>query len=150
LDDGTNKDEGGTNSHADSSAEGINCRSDEWDGNNTANLVHGGDNTSPDTHIGDIEEVLELGDFQKRVKHRAIESIGSGAEESNETREVQDESCTTEISRRLLDQSCGINFIATDRLDLGNSFLVMKLNAVNTKSARACTSCMNLRRHLEP
>jgi hypothetical protein len=104
LDDSTYEDESDSNGYADSSTKSINVGSNEWNGNHTVNLVLRGDKTSPDTNICDMEEILEPRDFQKRVEHRAIESIGSRAKESNEAREVQDESCTAEISRRLLDQ----------------------------------------------
>lgn len=127
LDDGPDDNEGGPNGHADLSAPGINGRANEGNGDDGANVVHGGDNTGEDTDVSDIEEVLELFNFQKRVEEGAIESVGGGAEEANQAGEVEDESGGGEVSRRLLDQSGRICLIAADGLDLGNSLLIVEL-----------------------
>ena len=59
LDNGADDNNGGTRTHSQATTETINNGADEGKSDNTTDLVHGGDNTSPDTIILDVVLLLE-------------------------------------------------------------------------------------------
>lgn len=116
LDDGTNDDERGANQHADSTTESINGGTDKGKRDDTANLVHGGDDAGPDAIVFDLVLCLEPGVLEEVVDEGAIVAVHGAAEEGNEGEEVDEDLRLGEGTRRLLHHGLGKGLVSADDL----------------------------------
>lgn len=83
LNDCTNDDTQSTNEHATTTAKAINSRPNEWDSDDRSDLIHRRDQTSPDTTIRAMEEVLEDWVEEELIQKTSIVAVGCRAEESD-------------------------------------------------------------------
>jgi hypothetical protein len=74
-DDGTQQDDDRADEHTPTTAPCINSGTDEGECNNTTDLVHGRDNTSPDTGIGAMEKGFELGVDEQAVEQTSVVTV---------------------------------------------------------------------------
>ncbi|WYZ36346.1 hypothetical protein EsH8_XII_000096 [Colletotrichum jinshuiense] len=84
LDAGPDDNDGGSNEHADAAALRVETRADEGKGDDTTDLVDGGDNTSLDAVVLGAVTLLKGGVLEQVVGEGAIVSVYSGAEETDE------------------------------------------------------------------
>jgi hypothetical protein len=89
LNDSTNDDAKTSNPHAESSSKGIGRRANEWQRNDTTNLVHRSNDTSPDTSILSVVVIQEVLVGEKIVDQRSIVTVHRRTEKSNETGSVE-------------------------------------------------------------
>ncbi len=93
LNDGADNNTNTASDHADSSTEGVNSRTNERKGTDTANLIHGGDQTSPNSLVLAMKmrkEVLLIG--QQTTKQHGVETVHCLAKEADEEREEEQHS----------------------------------------------------------
>lgn len=114
LDNGADNDENGARQHTNSTTEAINGGADKRKGGNTTDLVHGGDDTSPDAVVFDMVLCLEPGVLQEIVDERTIVTVHGTAEEGNKGEEVDEELSLGVSIGRLLDHGLGKGLIASD------------------------------------
>lgn len=114
LDNGTDNDESGTSQHANSTTKAINGRTDKWKRGDTTNLVHGGDDTSPDTVVFDMVLCLEPGVLQQIVDEGTIVTVHGTTEEGNKGEEVDEELGLGVSIGWLLDHGLGKGLVAMD------------------------------------
>ena len=119
----THDDEEASNEHADSPAPSIYAGADERKGADTTNLVHGGDNTSPNTVVGAMEEAEELLVGGQTVEQRTIKAIHSLAEEAKKTAEKEEECPRVRETWLLCDESLIVGSTTFDDFDLCHSRL---------------------------
>ena len=124
LDDDTDDNDSTSNHHSDSSSPGINGGADEWNRGDGTNLGHGGDNTSTNTDVANTKEGLEAFVTKQVTEHGTIESVGGGAEETDDRDEVELDGYGVPWNRRLLEHGLGVVVIAMDKLGLDDVSLV--------------------------
>jgi hypothetical protein len=118
LDDGTNDDAKTSNPHAESSSECIGGGTNEWQRDNTTNLVHGSHDTSPDTSILSVVVAQEILVGEEVIDQWTIVTVHRGAEKSDETSCVKLDGWSSEWLRRLLKHCLVEGLISFDNLDL--------------------------------
>jgi hypothetical protein len=118
LDGSSNNDGGSTNEHAPATAKAINARTNEGESDNTTDLIHGSDDTSPDTVVLDTIPFLEGGVLEQIVDKRAVISVHGTAEESNEREGIEPELSPSPSIGRLLEHGLGELLAALDHLML--------------------------------
>lgn len=136
LNNDTQNGDGAADAHADFASPGIRARSDEWQGNDASDLIHGCDNAGPSTSRFDMVVLLERFVGEERVEHAAVESIASRAEEADEGAEEEYNGVGIEVVNRLLDLSLCERLRACDHLDFNNSLLVDLRKAVSDGGGR--------------
>jgi hypothetical protein len=85
LDDGSDNDQSTSNNHADATTKGVDGGSNEGESADTANLIHGSDQASPDTlvlAIEMLEKVFLVG--EKATKQHGVEAVHCLAEEADQ------------------------------------------------------------------
>tara|TARA_R110002003_G_scaffold1035_5_gene22091 strand:- start:5864 stop:6400 length:537 start_codon:yes stop_codon:yes gene_type:complete len=92
LDDDTGAANGASNHHSVATSESVASGSDEWESDDTSNLVHGCDDTRPGSGGAYVVVRLEGVVGEKSVKHGSVETIASGAEEAHKSTDVEHES----------------------------------------------------------
>ena len=75
LDDRPQHHRSGANVDPHLAAPGVNCRPDEGNSNDAADLVHGRDDSSPGAVVRDIEVAFELIHGEEGVEHAPVEAI---------------------------------------------------------------------------
>ena len=118
LDDCAYDDNQSTASHAHSSAKAVNDGTDKRQGNDTANLVHGRDNASPEAVVLDVICGAECSVLQQVVDERSIIAVHGRAEEADDGEDVNHDHGASPFLRWLLDESLVKGFIAVDDLFL--------------------------------
>jgi len=124
LDDGTEDDSQGADEHADTATPGINSGADEGESDDTANLVHGRDDTCPDTGRLGAVLFLEPRILEQVVDERAIIPVHGGTEETDEGASVDDDLSLAPGPRGLLEHGLIEGLIAGDDLSLDILLLV--------------------------
>lgn len=114
-----------TDHHSVPASPGIASGADEGKSGDTTNLVHGGDNTGPGTGAANIVVLLESVVREKRVEHRSIETVASGAHEADEGTDVEHNRMPGEESDGFLELGLCECFGTRDDLDLSNNALVV-------------------------
>ena len=117
LDDCADNDASTSNDHAESSSEGISCRPNERQRDDTTNLVHRGNNTSPDTSVLSVVVTQEIAVGEKVVDQGSIVTVHSCAKKSDEASNVKLYSCRSERLRWLLEHCFVEGLISLDDLD---------------------------------
>lgn len=96
LDNNTGTPDSAANHHSITTAPSVAGRADERESDDTTDLVHGGNNTSPSSGRADLVVLLELIVGEESVEHGAIETVASGAEEADECNYVERHSSARE------------------------------------------------------
>lgn len=118
LDDGTDNDEETANYHADSSTPLIDSGANEGEGTDTPDLVHGGDETSPDPLVLAVEvlkEVLLVG--KETTEKHSVEAVHGLAKETDEEDSEEEQGARMGQRDSFLKQSLVESFAALDFLD---------------------------------
>lgn len=118
LDDSAHNNDEGTTAHANASAEAIKHGANKGECDNATDLVHGGDNTSPDTIRLDVVLFLEPGVLQQVVDERAVVAVHGGAEEADDGEDVDQDLAAGPSLGRLLKHRLVECFIALDNFGL--------------------------------
>lgn len=127
LNNNTEDDNSGGAKHSSTSSPGIDSWADERNGGDGTDLVHGGDDTSPSTGVGDPEEVLEVLVGEESTKEGAIVTVGGRTAESDGAAEVKAERCLGEGPWRVLDHGGLESLITENNLHLSNLGLLVEL-----------------------
>ena len=112
-----------TDHHPVPATPGITSRTDEGKSGNTTDLIHGSNDASPGTSALDLVVLLEGVVREKRVEHRSIETVASGAEEADDGTNVQHNRMGGEKCDRFLELGLCEGFGTRDDLDFSNSAL---------------------------
>lgn len=122
LDAGTDDNDGCTDEHADSATPGVEGGTDEGKSHNTTNLVHGRDNTSPNTVVLGAITLLERRVLKQVVDQGTVITVHGGTEETDEREGVDHQLGFGPGIRRFLDHGL-VECLATPD-DLGLDFLL--------------------------
>lgn len=128
IDDGTDDNGDGANEHATLAAELVNTGTNEGQGNDRADLVHGSDDSCPDTVLTTAEKFLEVIAGKQSVQQRTVVAVHGGAAEADQAAEVEDDAVFVEGLRRLLEHSLVEGLIALDFLDGRDIGLLVELS----------------------
>lgn len=126
LDDGSNDDDSSAGEHATLAAKVVDDGSDSGKGTHGSDLIKGCNDTSPDTGVGTVEEVLPYGVDEQVVEQGAIVSVGGRAAECHEAAVVEVDGCSVEVVRRFLLVRFGKGFGTGNGLD-GLALLLVHL-----------------------
>lgn len=125
LNNNTENDNSSRAEHSSTSSPGIDSWADERNGGDGTDLVHGGDDTSPGTGVGNVEEGLEVLVGEESTEEGTIVTVGGRTAESNGAAEVEAERCLGEWSWRVLNHGGLESLITENNLHLSNlGFLV--------------------------
>ena len=127
LNDDTENDNGGGAEHSSTSSPGVDCWADERNGSDGTDLVHGGDDTSPGTGVGDVEVGLKVLVGEKSTEERSIVTVGGRTAESDGADEVEADRCLGESAWRILDHGGLESLITENNLHLSNLGLLVEL-----------------------
>lgn len=98
LNDNTEDNDGGGPEHGSTSSPCVDGWTDERNGDDRTDLVHGGHDTSPCTGVGDSEEGLEVLVGEKSTEERTIVTVGGRTAKSNSADRVELKRCLGECS----------------------------------------------------
>ena len=146
LDGSSNNDSGGTNEHAPAATEAVDARTDERESDNTTDLVHGRDDTSPDTVVLDTVPLLEGGVLEQIVDQRAVISVHGTAEEADEREGVEPHLSLGPSIGRLLEHGLSELLATLDHLML-NVLLYDNEHALVKLSLQGCDHIVSLDEH---
>ena len=127
LDNNTEDDNSGGAEHSSTSSPGIDSWADERNGGDGTDLVHGGDDTSPGTGVGNVEKGLEVLVGEESTEEGTIVTVGGRTAESDGAAEVEAEGCRGERPWRVLDHGGLESLITDNNLHLSNLGLLVEL-----------------------
>lgn len=123
-DDGAHDDQKGANEHTHPSSPGVDCRSHEGKSADTTNLVHGRDQTSPDTVVLSMKEGQEVCLVRSETtEQRTIKPVHRLTEASEEQAAKESESGWVPEAGRFFDHSLVVGLATSNGLDFGHIFL---------------------------